>query len=195
MRDTLAAVQYDDQSRPILMTQRLVLGAIAMSDAPRVAELAGDKRIYDVTLLIPHPYSVQQAEEWITKLNGFWERWREDWTMAFGLRLKSTNELIGAMGLVGTPKHRRAEFGYWLGVSYWGNGYATEAARAVVAFAQQELGANRLEAGVFDGNEASMNVLRKVGFVEEGILRQKFLKDGKFVDDRVFANLTAISRA
>ncbi|MBN8596106.1 MAG: GNAT family N-acetyltransferase [Planctomycetes bacterium] len=188
-------MDLDESHRPVLDSQRLVLRALEMSDAARVAALAGDKRIYDVTLLIPHPYELKHAEEWITKLNGFWERWREDWTMAFGLRLKSTNELIGAMGLVGTPKHKRAEFGYWLGVSYWGNGYATEAARVVVAFAQQELGVNRLEAGVFDGNEASMKVLRKIGFVEEGILRQKFLKDGKFVDDRVFANLTAISRA
>jgi len=158
-----------------------------MSDCALVADLAGDKRIYDMTLLIPHPYSVKQAEDWIGSHAAHWARWREDWTMNFAIRSKASNELMGVIGLVGVPRHKRAEVGYWLGVSYWGNGYATEAARAVVAFAQQELGANRLEAGVFDGNDASMNVLRKAGFVEEGTLRQKFLKDGKFVDDRVFA--------
>ncbi|MGH7244117.1 MAG: GNAT family N-acetyltransferase [Phycisphaerales bacterium] len=187
-------MKIDEQGRPVLETERLVLRALEMSDAPRVGELAGDKRIYDVTLLIPHPYTVKLAGEWVGKHPGFWERWREDWTMVFGIRSKPDDALMGAIGLVGTPKHKRAEMGYWLGVPFWGNGYVTEAAKAVVEFAHGTLGVHRLEACVFAGNVRSMSVLRKVGFVEEGLMKARFLKDGKFVDDWMFANLAPGSR-
>ncbi|MBX3380401.1 MAG: GNAT family N-acetyltransferase [Phycisphaeraceae bacterium] len=171
-----------------------------MSDCPRVAELAGDKRIYDMTLLIPHPYSAKQAEDWIGTHAAQWERWREDWTMNFAIRARSggglagdpIGDLIGVIGLIGRPVYKRAEMGYWLGVPFWGKGFMTEAVGAVVAFAHGELGVNRIEAGVFEGNAASMNVLRKAGFVEEGLLRQRFLKDGKFVDERMFAKISGL---
>lgn len=182
-------VLQDDLGRPIIETERLVLNALEMSDCARVALLAGDKRIYDVTLLIPHPYEVHQAEAWVGSHKAYWERWREDWTMVFAMRSKADGLLMGAIGLVGASKHKRAEMGYWLGVPFWGQGFATEAARAVVAFAHEELGINRLEAGVFAGNAASMNVLRKAGFVEEGVQRQRFWKDGQFVDDHIFARV------
>lgn len=184
----------DSTGRPRLETERLMLRALEMSDCPRVTELAGDRRIYDMTLLIPHPYALKQAEDWIGTHAAHWARWREDWSMNFAIRSKSSDELMGVIGLVGVPRHKRAEMGYWLGVPFWGNGFMTEAARAVVEFAFGTLGVNRIEAGVFDGNEASANVLRKVGFVEEGVLRQRFLKGGKFVDERMFANLGQASR-
>jgi len=186
-------MEIDSTGRPRLECDRLRLRALEMSDCPRVAELAGDKRIYDMTLLIPHPYSVKQAEDWIGTHPAHWSRWREDWTMNFAIRSNASDELMGVIGLVGVPRHKRAEMGYWLGVPFWGNGFMSEAARAMVEFAFGTLGANRLEAGVFDGNTASMNVLRKAGFHEEGVLRQRFFKDGKFVDERMFANLKPAS--
>lgn len=179
----------------MLETERLVLCAIEMSDCARVAELAGDKRIFNMTLLIPHPYALQDAETWIATHAAHWARWREDWTMNFAIRSRSESVLMGVIGLVGVPRHKRAEMGYWLGVPFWGSGVMTEAVRVVAAFAHGELGVHRLEAGVFDGNEGSMNVLRKVGFVEEGVLRARFRKNGKFVDERMFANLAKSSRA
>ncbi len=175
--------------KPVIETPRLILNALEMTDCPRVAALAGDRRIYDVTLLIPHSYEVRHAEEWIATHGALWERWREDWTMHFAIRRRAEKDLVGVIGLIGRPIHKRAEMGYWLGVEYWGKGYMTEAARAVVKFARDELGANRIEAGVFDGNEASMNVLRKAGFHEEGVLRQRFFKNGRFVDERMFGSL------
>jgi len=182
------SMKNDTLGRPVLTTERLTLRALDTSDCPRVAELAGDKRIYDMTLLIPHPYEPHHAEGWISTHAAHWARWREDWTMNFAIRSKENDTLMGVIGLVGVPGHKRAEMGYWLGVPFWGKGFMSEAARAVVEFAFGTLGANRLEAGVFDGNTASMNVLRKGGFHEEGVLRQRFLKDGKFVDERMFAN-------
>lgn len=190
-------MKFDSDSRPVLETDRLEINALAQSDCVRVAALAGDKRIYDMTLLIPHPYELHHAEEWIGTHRAQWERWRQDWTMNFAIRAKSggaskgasAGELMGVIGLVGRPVYKRAEMGYWLGIPFWGKGYMTEAARAVVEFAQSELGVNRIEAGVFDGNAASMSVLRKAGFTEEGLMRQRFWKSGKFVDERMFARI------
>ncbi|MBX3390577.1 MAG: GNAT family N-acetyltransferase [Phycisphaeraceae bacterium] len=182
-------MKIDAGNRPVIETQRLVLAALEMSDCARVAALAGDKRIYDMTLLIPHPYEVRDAEDWIGTHAAQWARWREDWSMNFAIRARGGGDLLGVIGLVGKPTHRRAEMGYWLGIPFWGKGYMTEAARAVVQFAQSELGVNRIEAGVFDGNAASMSVLRKAGFTEEGLLRQRFWKSGKFVDERMFARI------
>jgi len=187
-------LELDGDGKPVLRTDRLLLNALVNADCAIVASLAGDKRIYDMTLLIPHPYELHHAEGWISAHAAHWARWREDWTMNFAIRSKANDELMGVIGLVGVPKHKRAEMGYWLGVPFWGKGFMSEAARAVVEFAFGTLGANRLEAGVFNGNTASMNVLRKAGFVEEGVLRQRFLKDGKFVDERMFANLGPASR-
>jgi ribosomal-protein-alanine N-acetyltransferase len=62
----------------------------------------------------------------------------------------------------------KAELGYWLGVPYWGQGYATEAVRALFAFASESLGLERLEARVLARNPASSMVLRKTGFVPAG---------------------------
>ncbi|MBL8885165.1 MAG: GNAT family N-acetyltransferase [Phycisphaerales bacterium] len=186
-------MNLDGSGKPEIETGRLVLNALEMTDCARVASLAGDKRIYEMTLLIPHPYEPHHAEGWISTHPGHWARWREDWTMNFAIRSKVSDELMGAIGLVGVPRHKRAEMGYWLGVPFWGQGFMSEAARAVVGFAFETLGVNRLEAGVFDGNEASAKVLRKAGFVEEGVLRARFLKDGKFVDERMFANLKPAS--
>ncbi|MBS0189870.1 MAG: GNAT family N-acetyltransferase [Phycisphaerales bacterium] len=181
-------LQHDGERRPTIRTERLLLNAFAMSDCPSVAALAGDRRIYEMTLLIPHPYEPRHAEEWIGTHAAQWGRWREDWSFNFAIR-STRGDLMGAIGLVGRPAHKRAEMGYWLGAPFWGYGFMTEAARAVVGLAHRELGINRLEAGVFEGNTASMNVLRKAGFHEEGVLRQRFLKDGKFVDERMFARI------
>lgn len=182
-------VKLDSNSRPVLATDRLELNPLTQADSPRVAALAGDRRIHDKTLTVPHPYTVRDAENWICTHATHWARWREDWTMNFAIRGKADGALMGVIGLVGVPRHKRAELGYWLGVPFWGCGFMTEAAKAVVEFAFETLGINRLESGVFDGNTASISVLRKVGFVEEGMLRQRFLKGGKFVDERMFARL------
>ena len=80
-----------------------------------------------------------------------------------------------------------AEFGYWLGEPYWGRGIATAAARAMVGFAFSAFPWVRLEAGVFEWNQASMRVLKKAGFEREGVLRQSVRKDGQFLDRVMYA--------
>lgn len=176
---------HDPQGRPVLTTPRLVLSAMEPSDAAAVASLAGDKRVHDTTLLIPYPYELKHATDWIATHAAQWQRWRTDWTMNWAIRREGS--LIGAIGFVGAAHHKRAELGYWIGVPFWGQGYASEAALAVVAFARDVLKAKRLESGVFVGNEASRRVLQKCGMTEECIRRARYLKNGVHVDEHFLA--------
>ena len=72
-----------------------------------------------------------------------------------------------------------AELGYWLAPDAWGEGYATEAAGLLCEYAFDERALHRLTARVFEGNDASANVLAKLGFVEEGRLREDSVWGGE----------------
>lgn len=85
--------------------------------------------------------------------------------------------LIGMCGL-DRMANRNWEFGYWYGRQYWGQGYATEAARPVLRFAFEDLEAEQLTAGWFDDNPASGAVLHKLGFTVTGTTRAKCLARG-----------------
>jgi [ribosomal protein S5]-alanine N-acetyltransferase len=100
----------------------------------------------------------------------------------FAVTLRDAGEAMGAIGLHMEPRHERAEIGYWLGVPYWGNGYITEAARAVVGYAFDSCGVNRVFAYHFTRNPASGRVLQKIGMRREGTMRQHLVKWDEPVD-------------
>ena len=81
-----------------------------------------------------------------------------------------------------TPAHQHAELGYWIGVPYWGRGFATEAAGAVAALGFESLGLHRIFAHVHAGNIASQRVLEKIGMRHEGRSREHVRKWDLFVD-------------
>jgi len=169
-------------SQPTLTTSRLVLRPIQMSDASEIQRLAGDRDIAATTWRIPHPYLDGMAEEWIRGLEARYETG----ATAFAITRSEDGVLLGAIGLEICREHERAEIGYWIGKPYWGNGYCTEAARAVVDYAFKTLGLNRIEAHHLAGNEASGRVMRNVGMQYEGHLVQRIKKWGRFVDVIVY---------
>ncbi len=77
--------------------------------------------------------------------------------------------------------------GYWIGETYWGNGIATAAVKAMIAYVLLSNEFTRLEARVFAWNPASMRVLEKVGFVREGVLKSSIFKDSQIVDSVLYA--------
>jgi len=157
----------------MLKTERLVLRPFTLADAPQVQRLAAAREIALNTLRIPHPYPVGAAEAWIAKMGSGPEA-----TFA----ITGNGEVMGAIGLVVDRTHNRAELGYWLGVPFWGKGYTTEAARAMLRFGFEELLLNRIFADVFSRNTASQRVLQKIGMKHEGTLRQQFRKWDEYVD-------------
>lgn len=171
---------------PRLETIRLILRAFTLADAPRVQLLAGDKRIAATTALIPHPYPDAEAERWISTHPQVFE---SGCGVTFAVVRREGNLLIGAMGLEFHSKHRRGEVGYWIGHEFWGQGYATEALKAVLAYGFSR-GVHRIWAEHFAHNPASGRVMQKAGMKHEGTLRHHMVKWDQSVDCEVYGILS-----
>ena len=168
------------QEQPTLETERLVLRPLTAQDAPALQRLAGRREIADTTISIPHPYSEPQARQWIAGTADLFARGK---AAAFGIQLKREGNLVGASGLRDVEaEHSQAELGFWVAVEWWGQGYATEAARAVVGFGFEQLGLNRIYAHHMVRNPASGRVLARIGMKQEGLLRQRVRKWEVFED-------------
>jgi [ribosomal protein S5]-alanine N-acetyltransferase len=165
--------------QPILETERLRLRPFTLDDAPTVQQLAGDPAIADTTLNIPHPYLDGMAENWI---NTHPEALASGKSITYAITRRQDGALLGAIGLRLNQQHRRAEMGYWMGKPYWGQGYTTEAARALLAFGFNELDLNRIYASYLVRNPASGRVMEKMGMRHEGLLRQHVYKNGRYED-------------
>jgi len=163
-----------------LKTKRLLLRPPTMDDAPSIQQLVSAHEIALNTLLIPHPYPEGGAAEWLSRQG------KNPNDHTFAITLRKRRDLIGAIGLEVKPEHDRGEIGYWIGVPYWGLGYMTEAARAVVGWAFEELALNRIFAQHFTRNPASGRVLQKIGMRHEGTLRQHNKKWDEYLDVEVY---------
>ncbi len=172
---------------PRVVTDRLVLRAFVASDGAAVERLAGAFEVADTTLNIPHPYPAGAGAEWIATHADDWQR-RQQLTLAIS-HAAQADALIGAISLRVTPEHAHAEIGYWIAVDSWANGYATEAANAIVAFAFDELAMQRVQGRHFVRNGASGRVLEKLGMTHEGVHRQAFRRWDSFEDVAVYAVL------
>jgi hypothetical protein len=102
----------------------------------------------------------------------------------------SHDEAVGTVGLLRVNhEHSRGELGYDLARRWWGQGLATEAAAAVVAYGFAVMELHRIEAGVLPGNDASVRVLQKLGFRNEGTLRDYIHLRGNFHNCQLFSLL------
>lgn len=171
-----------------LETQRLTLRPYTLADIPALVPLIGAREVAATTLRIPHPYTEDIAREFITLAE---KDLVSGQCVRCGIILRQTGALCGGIGLQIETKHRRAELGYWIGVPHWGNGYATEAARAMVEYGFETLALQRIFASYVPGNVASGNVLRKIGMRHEGYLRSHILKWGEFLDLEMYGMLIA----
>ena len=141
-----------------ITTERLVLTTPTLAHVPQIAALANNRRIYEVMSRLPFPYTETDARFFVEQI------------------VPSAEELCYAilrdeafMGVVGLTfaQGKPPELGYWLGEPYWGHGYATEAAEAVVA-AARAAGCPVLRSRALLHNAGSRNVLAKLGFLETG---------------------------
>jgi RimJ/RimL family protein N-acetyltransferase len=146
---------------PVLRTERLVLRAPRPADAKAIAMLANDRRIAENTSRLPHPYRLADAEGFVAAVN------KVAGEASFVVTTHG-GDLIGCCG-IGALRDDEPEVGYWLGVPFWGNGYATEAVRAVLDHAFSELGHDVVFGGARVSNPASRRVLEKCGFQWTGV--------------------------
>jgi ribosomal-protein-alanine N-acetyltransferase len=166
-------LQYDTSPKlkiqPILQTARLVLRPFYFQDAKEIQRLAGHPDIAATTQHIPHPYYDGYAEAWIQSVH---TSFRQGLQYMYAITLKSTDELIGSVGLSMHWEHESASMGYWMGRDYWGKGYCTEGAKIIIGLGFDILGLNRIQAKHLKRNPSSGKVLLKIGMHPEGVERQ-----------------------
>lgn len=172
---------------PQIETKRLRLRGLTLADAPAVQQLAGQREISHTMISVPHPYPLEQVQAWIASHEA---ELRSGHAVHWGLQLRSTSQLIGAIELRAIdPEHAQAELSFWVGVVWWRHGYASEAAQAVVRFGFENLQLNRIYAHHMVRNPASGRVLQRLGMRQEGLLRQRVRKWDLFEDVLLWAIL------
>ncbi len=152
---------------PILRTERLTLRPVVLADAPAIVEGVNDWDVAKWLAVVPHPYSHEDALTFITEIAPQIPKF---WAIDDG-------NLVGIISI-------DTEIGYWLAREYWGRGYMTEAARAVVAHHFADPAAGDLPSGHFVGNERSGAVLAKLGFVNLEVRRIYCLARGEDMDSQ-----------
>lgn len=169
------------ETRPVVATERLLLRAPVMADAPAVAELANDPGVARMTTSMPYPYGLADARDWLGKA----ERADPRDEAVFAIEHRQFG-LIGML-VFDEPAAGRMELGYWIGRPFWGRGYATEAASAALGWARAEWRRNVVWAGHFADNRASGQVLCKAGFLYTGdvVARPCAARGGEAVPTRM----------
>ncbi len=142
--------------------------------------LAGQREIADTMISVPHPFTDQYAADWISGHAAAYER---DEALHFAITLINGALLAGAIELRAINReHSHAEMSCWIGLEWWGKGFATEAGLAVLRHGFEHLGLNRIMAFHMVRNAASGRALKKLGMRPEGLLRQCVRKWGRFED-------------
>lgn len=171
---------------PEFETSRLRLRETHASDAEAVFRVFADPA---VTRYHNQPTftDVGEALQLIAWRRHMFER---GWGIRWGVALRDKDQLIGACGFHSWVREcHRAELGYELASPYWRQGLMAEALRAIIPYGFRGMGLNRIEALVLPENAASAGLLLRLGFQEEGLLRQYGYWKGAFHDLRLFSLL------
>ncbi len=147
-----------------LETERLLLRPQETADIVLIVPLLNDYEVAKNLVFVPHPYTEDDAKDFVIK--GEENRARGE-AYPFAITLKADGALIGGSSLR-LRDDGAFELGYWLGRPYWGQGYASEAAKRMAGFAFRELKAPILRAGYFHDNPASGRILKKLGAIPAG---------------------------
>jgi [ribosomal protein S5]-alanine N-acetyltransferase len=171
---------------PELTTERLRLRPPLLKDAAALLGILGDPEVTR-HLNVSTFKTLARARAAVGRLR---RRYAARDTIRWAVELKEPGEVIGTIGLLRFDfEHRHAEVGYEIGRRWWGRGLAPEAAAAVIRYGFSVLKLHRIEAGVLPDNAASVRVLQKLGFVEEGTRRGYLQFKGRFHDFRWFSLL------
>lgn len=151
-------------------------------DEPSLVRHANNRKIWiNLRDAFPQPYTMEDAVHWVNRAGN------DEPLTNFAIVVDG--EAAGGIGIVlqSDVFRRSAEIGYWLGEDYWGRGIVTQAVREVTEYAFSKFDLCRIYAGVFEWNPASMKVLEKCGYQLEARMKKAITKDGKTIDDFIFA--------
>lgn len=169
-----------------LNTKRLHLRKMQVSDAPSLFKIWSDPDVTKFMNISSFTHETQ-AKEMIELLESLAQANK---AIRFSMFEMKTREIIGTCGFNSIDfENSKAEIGYDIAKAYWGMGYAPEGIKALLYYAFQNLGLNRIEAKVEPDNVNSIRVLQKLDFTFEGTLRQYEKSKGKFIDINIYSIL------
>lgn len=157
------------QTFPQLETDRLILRRMQAADAQAIFRILSDEEVtqyYDEAAFTALSQANEQIEAWETGYN-------HRRCIRWGVALKEDGVVIGSCGFYGTHSwHMRGSIGYELARPFWRQGIMSEALKAILALGFREMDLNRIDAVVMPENTASIRLLEKLGFCNEGMLRE-----------------------
>lgn len=171
-----------------LETKRLILREPVMLDAKDAAEGLNNIKVSRYMLAISHPYTIKDAKKYISHAS-MEKKKKPRKSYGFFIVLKSEKKVIGGIGVRNVDRFQgTTNIGYWLAEPYWQKGYGTEAAKAILDFAFNELKVRKIKIPIYTKNKASNALAKKLGAKLEGTLRKhcKVKCDGKIHDQNVY---------
>jgi RimJ/RimL family protein N-acetyltransferase len=157
---------------------KLVLRKLRISDVEQLVEQGNDYDVhYNSFFLMKYPFGKKEAIEVIEedKNSKNMERW--------GIELKEMGKIIGLIDLYNINlKSKKLKLGYWIGRTYRQKGYATEAIKKIIKYSFEKYDIDEIIATTLVSNEASMNLLKKLGFTKGKVLKNDRFLEGKYID-------------
>ena len=173
---------------PTIDTERLLLRPLNLEDSQALLGIFSDPEVMRYWNTPPWT-DLDDARDFIKSSA---EEMARQESMTLGVVLKDTNELIGKCMLFSYEKEsKRAEIGFGIGREYWGNGFVSEAGEALLDYGFNVLGLRRVEAEIDPDNVSSGKTLERLGFMREGLLRQRWEINGVVSDSALYGMLSA----
>ena len=177
---------YHELVLPTLTTPRLRIRWLTADDVPALFAIFSDPEVM-AYWSSPPLEERSGAEKLLAEIH---ELAAAGTLFQWGIARREDDGVIGTCTLAAINReHRRAELGYALGRAHWGQGYASEAVRAVVRYAFDGLDLHRLEADVDPHNHASIRCLERLGFRKEGYARERYHLYGTVHDSVLYGLL------
>ena len=171
---------------PHLESERLVYREFKIKDATEIFAIRSNNLVMQFMDSNRHE-SINDSEEFV--LNNI-TSYKEKKGFFWAIIEKSTDQFIGDFSFWRLDRvNARAEIGYSLKSDFWGNGYMKEAMHTLIRFGFKELKLHSFEANINPNNEASRNVLRRIGFKKEAYFRENYFYNGNFLDSEIHSLL------
>lgn len=175
---------------PVIETERLTLSPLKNDDSESLLVIFSDPEVMKYWNTAPWE-RIQDAYNFISDSSHSMQRQE---SLILGIYVNATGELAGKCMLFSYDQaSKRAEIGFGLGRHYWGKGYIVEAGEALIQYGFKSLGLRRIEAEIDPENQASAKTLKKLGFSQEGLLRQRWEINGIVSDSALYGRLISDS--
>ncbi|GAB6169465.1 GNAT family protein [Clostridium carnis] len=161
------------------------LRAYKEEDIDRATEFINDEETKKLLVIdTPFPITKWKESEWIKSRDA-----SSDLTYDFAIEDLETGKYIGGCSINNTNiKNRNCTIGIMIGdKAYWGKGYGTDALKVLIKFIFEEVNMEKIKLNVFSFNKRAIACYKKIGFIEEGILKKEIYRNGKYHDEIVMA--------